>query len=56
MGAIETLRNLFYAGRMGFIFPKYSGDDGVITEDEGDGIEIHLGPIFFMIGIKKRKR
>jgi len=56
MEAIEALRNLFYVGRIGFIFPQFVGDDGILEEREGDGLEVHVGPIFFMIGVKKRKR
>ena len=55
MRMIEALRNLCYVGKIDFIFPRYSGDDGILEEEEGDGLEIHIGPIFLMIGIKKKK-
>ena len=57
MGAIEALRNLCYVGKIGFIFPKFDADGwNILEEEEGDGLEVHVGPIFLIVGIKKRKR
>ena len=56
MRAIEALRGFCHIERVGHIFPKFDADGwNILEEEEGDGLEVHVGPIFLIIGIKKRK-
>ena len=56
MGAIEALRGFCHIERVGHIFPKFDADGwNILEEEEGDGLEIRIGPIFLIIGIKKKE-
>ena len=56
MRVIEALRRACRFERVGHIFLKFDADGwNILEEEEGDGVEIHIGQIFLIVGIKKKR-